>query len=147
MSLFTVDEFEPLPMHLVDGSYDYEGRIEIEYYGTWGTVCDDGFSLYSGNVVCRRLGFIAARSILTNVVSGIGDIWLDDVRCVGNETSLELCTHNGFGTHSCQHNEDVGVECIGKVNNIIKIITITINHLHMTTVSSFIFVIKKLCIK
>ena len=110
----TVDEFQPLPMHLVDGLYDYQGRIEIEYYGTWGTVCDDSFNLYSGNVVCRRLGFIAARSILTNVAPGVGNIWLDDVQCIGNEVSLELCPHNGFGTHSCQHIEDVGVECIGK---------------------------------
>ena len=110
----TVDEFQPLPMRLVDGLYDYQGRIEIEYYGTWGTVCDDSFNLYSGNVVCRRLGFIAARSILTNVAPGIGNIWLDDVRCIGNEVSLELCPHSGFGTHSCWHIEDVGVECIGK---------------------------------
>ena len=123
--VITVDEFQPLPVRLVDGQYDYQGRIEIEYYGTWGTVCDDGFSLYSGNVVCRRLGFIAARSILTNFTSGTGDIWLDDVQCVGNETSIEFCHHNGFGTHSCLHNEDVGVECIGKVN--IKLSTITIS--------------------
>ena len=101
-------------MRLVGGLNAYSGRIEIEYYGTWGTVCDDNFNLYSGNVVCRRLGFIAARNILTNVAAGTGDIWLDDVRCVGNEMSLELCPHNGFGSHSCRHNEDVGVECIGK---------------------------------
>lgn len=123
--VITVDEFEPLLMRLADGRYDYEGRIEIEYYGTWGTVCDDGFNLYGGNVVCRRLGFIAARRILTNVTNGTGDIWLDDVQCVGNETSLEFCRHNGFGTHSCQHNDDVGVECIGKVNT--ELITITIS--------------------
>ena len=101
-------------MRLADGLHDYQGRIEIEYYGTWGTVCDNGFSLFSGNVVCRRLGFIAARSILTNVASGVGDIWLSNVQCIGNETSLELCPHDGFGTHSCHHRQDIGVECIGK---------------------------------
>ena len=65
-------------------------------------------------MVCRRLGFVAARRILTNVASGTGDIWLDDVQCVGNETSIELCHHNGFGNHNCRHYDDAGVECIGK---------------------------------
>ena len=125
-----VDEFQPLPIRLVGGLYDHQGRIEIEYYGTWGTVCDDRFSLYSGNVVCRRLGFIAARSILIYVVPGVGDIWLDDVQCIGNEASLELCPHNGFDTHNCRHTEDVGVDCIGKHIKFNNIRTYTLIHIN-----------------
>ena len=38
---------------------------------------------------------------------------MNNVRCVGNETSLEMCPHAGFGnTGKCSHSEDVGVECI-----------------------------------
>ena len=36
---------------------------------------------------------------------------LDNVNCVGNETSLEQCEHDT--THDCDSNEKAGVTCIG----------------------------------
>lgn len=40
--------------------------------------------------------------------SGFGDIVLDDLNCVGNETSLLSCQHAGLGINDCQHEEDAG---------------------------------------
>lgn len=34
-----------------------EGRLEIYYSGSWGTVCDDNFTDFSATVVCASLGF------------------------------------------------------------------------------------------
>ena len=102
-----------LALRLVSGANELQGRLEIEFYGTWGTICDDFFNIYSANVACRRLGYTAASRVITNVASGSGRIWMDNVRCIGNESSLEMCPHAGFGnTVGCFHSEDVGVECI-----------------------------------
>jgi len=43
--------------------------------------------------------------------AGTGDILLDDVNCNGPETSLRTCPHGGWGSHNCDHHEDVSVSC------------------------------------
>jgi len=42
---------------------------------------------------------------------GTGEIWFDDVQCVGNETSIADCVHNGWNVTDCDHDEDVSVLC------------------------------------
>ena len=42
---------------------------------------------------------------------GTGPILMDDLRCVGNETSIAECRHRGWYTHNCNHREDVSVSC------------------------------------
>lgn len=36
------------------------GRLEVYTNGQWGTVCDEGFTMVSAQVVCEQLGFFRA---------------------------------------------------------------------------------------
>eukprot|EP00058_Branchiostoma_floridae_P007724 XP_002593212.1 hypothetical protein BRAFLDRAFT_120140 [Branchiostoma floridae] len=36
---------------------------------------------------------------------------MDDVKCSGTEPSLEYCDQRGWGSHNCDHSEDVGLIC------------------------------------
>lgn len=102
----------PIQMRLASGKNSLEGRVEINYRGIWGTVCDDDFGNKEAQVVCQSLGFYGPARVMKNKFGpGLGTIWLDQVNCAGNETSLEQCTHWHWGEHNCGHSEDVGVQC------------------------------------
>ena len=87
--------------------------MEIFYNGQWGTICDDHWDINEANVICRELGYKYGVQALQggNVPDGSGKIWLDDVKCNGNEQDLTSCSHGGWGIHNCGHYEDAGVEC------------------------------------
>ena len=103
-------------LRLVGGSWNGEGRVEIFYNGNWGTVCDDSWDLNDARVVCRELGYSGAVSAHSSAHfgSGSGQIWLDDVNCIGSETSIVNCPHSGWGSHDCSHGEDASVVCSSK---------------------------------
>ena len=104
-------------VRLVGGSSYNEGRVEVNYNGEWGTVCDDGWDDTDAGVVCRQLGFGSSGTAIGSASfgQGSGPILLDSVTCSGSESTLASCGHLGVGvTRSCSHSEDAGVRCNNK---------------------------------
>ena len=109
------DPGSPAPgdLQLVGGGNPWEGRLEIYVGGRWGTVCQDAWDLVDANVACRQLGYDVAHQTGGGAPfgPGAGDIWMDQVNCVGPEPRLDACPFPGFGNHDCVHGRDVGVVC------------------------------------
>ena len=93
-------------------NWQREGRVEVFYNGTWGTVCDDFWDIEDARTVCRQLGFNDALGI-GFFGPGAGQIWLDNVNCGALKPDrLDQCGHHGWGVHDCDHHEDAGVRCM-----------------------------------
>ncbi|XP_072190756.1 neurotrypsin isoform X1 [Excalfactoria chinensis] len=101
------------PIRLAGGNKAYEGRVEVYHAGQWGTICDDQWDDADAEVVCRQLGLGGAAKAWSQAYfgEGSGPVLLDEVRCTGNELSIEQCPKSSWREHNCDHKEDAGVSC------------------------------------
>nr|XP_020735441.1 neurotrypsin [Odocoileus virginianus texanus] len=110
-------------LRLVGGSSVREGRVEVYHAGQWGTVCDDQWDDADAEVVCRQLGLSGIAEAWSQAYfgEGSGPVMLDEVRCTGNELSLEQCPKSSWGEHDCDHKEDAGVSCTPLTDGVIRL--------------------------
>ncbi|XP_072112999.1 scavenger receptor cysteine-rich domain-containing protein DMBT1-like [Mobula birostris] len=100
-------------IRLANGENPCQGRLEVFFNGTWGTVCSDSFGMENAQVVCSQLNCGSAKLVEINAAfgEGTGPIWLDDVRCRLGDSLLWQCPSSAWGQHNCKHQEDVGIIC------------------------------------
>ncbi|XP_053306328.1 neurotrypsin-like [Spea bombifrons] len=117
------DPYTDGSVRLSGGRNAGEGRVQVYYKGDWGSVCDDGWTEFNTQVVCRQLGFSGPSSLASKGEFGPGEgfIFLDDVACTGVEHSVLQCSHSNWGQHDCSHSEDVGVKCSNDSNDILNV--------------------------
>ena len=87
--------------------------MEIYLHGQWGTVCDDLWDIRQATVVCSQLGFLDATSAENSTVfgRGRGPIHLNNLNCLGNESTLIDCSVKTVNPSNCSHANDAGVRC------------------------------------
>ena len=114
------DSCETGDIRLVDGSNPLEGRVEICVNNAWGTVCNNGrFSSSDADVVCTQLGYRFNGSeplLISDFSPGSGPIFVEELSCEGREDRLLECSSAPLGLHSCTHDQDAAVRCVGKTN-------------------------------
>lgn len=110
-------------VRLINGKHSYEGRIEVLYNGTWKAVCDHGWNRKSARVICRQLGFpdvlrfTKGRHAFGRGITG--KFWLDDVKCTGEENSIDECRHRPWGQNNCLSHNQAGTVCKKHLNDMI----------------------------
>ena len=114
------DYNEVLDFHvmLVDGTGPHEGRVEIIYRGRHGTICDYNWDYRDAAVVCRMLGYGYGGHAFrgSEFGNGLGETFLDNMACTGDERSLLACKHRGIKGYdnvgpNCHHGRDASVRC------------------------------------
>ncbi|MCJ8742914.1 hypothetical protein PDJAM_G00087710 [Pangasius djambal] len=97
-------------LRLSGGKGSCSGRLEVYHNAMWGSVCDDQWNIRNAQVVCRQLGCGSALSADRNVPFGPGEgtIWLNRVKCRGDEINLWDCHHSLKKHTDCSH---AGVTC------------------------------------
>lgn len=105
------------------GTANFQGRVEVKIKGNWGRVCGVMWDLQDANVVCRQLGY--ERAVVVPQYSGFepgtGQIWMDNVQCIGNESSLFECKHDRWGGFRCKTHEEAWAVCKPAGKNNIKL--------------------------
>ncbi|XP_049333117.1 deleted in malignant brain tumors 1 protein-like isoform X10 [Astyanax mexicanus] len=102
-----------IPLRLRGGVGSCSGWLQVYHNKTWGSVCADLWDIRDAQVVCRQLGCGPALSANRRAAdgSGGGTIWMNRVKCRGNEIHLWDCPHSlknhTDGSHSA------GVTCGG----------------------------------
>jgi len=105
----------------VEGQSTREGLVQVFYNGTWGWVCADQWDKHDADVACRMMGFDGSLSSFTDgekTKETNVRVWLNNMRCIGNERSLFYCINSGLGSHDCQGKGKAGAICRPKGKNV-----------------------------
>ena len=91
-----------------------DGSLWAQINDTWGTICDDSWTLDDADVACQQLGY-SDGAISAYYLPGDGRIQLQQVECSGQETALHYCNvvKAEQSPTLCNHGKDVAVECQG----------------------------------
>jgi hypothetical protein len=107
--------------YTVNGSYFYGGRVEVCYNGTYGPVCDEGWTDNDAAVVCMNMGYNSPyyrHEATRGMVFGLSDETpvLQNLMCNGTEYYLSDCSGYELGDvtgdYCLSGNDQAGIRCV-----------------------------------
>ena len=136
--LYLVDSsYQDGSIRLEGGDYNWEGRVEIFYSGTWSSISDTSWTSSDARVVCRQLRHSTEGCVVIvqithykhcivcspNFVVPIGaeahccsyygkdngPVLVSSVSCSGSEENITSCSYSNTTVYD--HQNDVGVKC------------------------------------
>lgn len=99
------NEFNPPSSSYSHVASRNEGIIEVSVKGQRGCVCNRNFDIHDADVACRELGFRkgcekinrVSRTKASELYSDGVPYLMDNINCIGNETTLRECDFDGWG--------------------------------------------------
>ena len=101
--------------------------MQVFYNKTWGWVCADQWDKQDADVACRMMDFQGSLSLFTVKEKSKETnfpVWLNNMQCNGDESSLFLCVHEGYRAHSCAAKRKAGAICKPKGEYYVKLFEI-----------------------
>ncbi|KAL4227453.1 CD5 molecule-like [Mactra antiquata] len=116
------------------GSLQYTGQVVLNYLDVPGRICWNNWTDEDARVVCRELGYKNGSAYYHYKSSFIyldynGPYWTSNVQCLGNETQLSDCKHEGFGnvTQCNDRGHFAGVICFDETGTHLSIHLLKLN--------------------
>ncbi|XP_062588715.1 scavenger receptor cysteine-rich domain superfamily protein-like [Saccostrea cucullata] len=111
-------------VRIVNGTSEYEGRVEVLINEQWRSICDKGWDKNSAEVTCKSIGYSGGLSVSSSVFGeGPETIWiLSAGNCYGGESSLLRCIQSVIATNSCINGGHAGVVCYHTGNDSVRIV-------------------------
>ena len=90
--------------------------MQVYYNRTWGWVCAEQWDKQNADVVCKELGYTGSSAIHIGSTSRRGNdtLFMNNIQCTGNESSLESCAHGGWTHLGCSVGQIAAVVCTGQ---------------------------------
>ncbi|XP_034949444.1 protein bark beetle isoform X2 [Chelonus insularis] len=119
MTPATIDDSTTIPVRLLGGRTNKEGRLQVRIDNEWGTVCNYGWNIRAAALVCHQLGFTLDPNnwyLERSQIPSAGtneNIILSNIQCTEDDIDISKCKaeHAGDFENSCTHDNDVGVKC------------------------------------
>ncbi|KAK3727157.1 hypothetical protein QZH41_015176 [Actinostola sp. cb2023] len=102
----------PLLVNLTSNASSHYGKVQIIFNNISRTICgDQDWDIKDAHVVCRMLGFPRALAAIRQYAKRSGGLSLPNVRCNGDEKTIEECDHGGWDQPTCSKGFDAGIIC------------------------------------